>query len=200
MQSGSLSESVCPGPSADPGLREELAAVAKERGSARLHEELSKVDAEAAARIHPNDLKRLIRALEVYRKTGEPISRFQTQFDSPHRDVRTVWIERTREDLRARTAARTRRMFEEGFVEEVKSLMQRPWGKEGGSAVGYREVVEMVEGKRTREEAEAEINRRTGKFARRQHTWFRSFTEARPVPPDAERIFEEARLRTPSRR
>jgi tRNA dimethylallyltransferase len=179
------------GPPADPVIRAELVALAGERGSGVLHEELSRVDPEAAARIHPNDLKRLVRALEVYRKTGKPITSFQTQFSAPHREGTVVWIDRDREDVRARLKARTRKMFEKGLVEEVSGLLRGPWGKEGRNALGYREVVDMLKGRTTRQETEVLINRHTDRFVRRQRTWFRSFPEAKPLPVSAEEGAEE---------
>jgi len=179
------------GPNADPVLREELLALAKERGNTFLHQELSAVDPLAAQRIHENDLKRLIRALEVYRKTGKPITSFQTQFDSKPKEVISCWIDRSREDLRDRTAKRTRKMFEAGLPEEVKKLLRKPWGKEGLRAVGYRQIIEMLDGLRTVEDTEVEINRKTGRFIRRQITWFRSFSEAKSIPVAAQDSAEQ---------
>ncbi len=160
------------GPEADPALREELSAL----GAPRLHEELSKVDPAAAAKIHPNDLKRLIRAVEVYRKTGTPISARQTQFGTLSLEA-DVYVLR-REGLRDRIAARTRKMLEAGLVEEVKGLMERPWGKEGRLAVGYREVIGYLEGNWDLTETERLINRNTHNLARHQHMWFKRFPEA----------------------
>lgn len=163
------------GPEADPALRAELAAL----GAARLHEELRGVDPVSAARIHPNDLKRLVRAVEVYRKTGVPISARQTQFDRRTLDAEVFGIRR--EGLRARIEARTRRMLEEGLVEEVRRLLERPWGPEGRRAVGYRQVIGFLEGRYDRQEMERLINRDTFNLARHQMMWFRRFPEIRWV-------------------
>ncbi len=163
------------GPEADPALREELAAL----GAARLHEELSRVDPVAAGRIHPNDLKRLVRAVEVYRKTGVPISARQTQFGRRTLEADVFGIRR--EDIRERIAARTKRMLAAGLVEEVKRLLERPWGKEGRQAVGYREVIGFLEGRWDLEEAERLINRDTVNLARHQVMWFKRFPEIRWV-------------------
>ncbi len=160
------------GPPADPVLRDELIA----EGSTALHEELSRVDPLAAKRIHPNDLKRLVRAIEVYRKTGEPISGRQSQFDRPKGDAKVFILRRS--DLAARVERRTRRMIEAGLVDEVRSLLSRPWSKEGRAAVGYREIVDHLEGRCSMREAEHAIVRDTLRFTRRQATWFKTFAEA----------------------
>ena len=160
------------GPPADPVLRDELIA----EGPAALHAELSRVDPAAAKRIHPNDLKRLVRAVEVFRKTGERISARQSQFDRPKGEAK-VFILRSG-DLASRVERRVRRMIEAGLVHEVRKLLARPWSKEGRAAVGYREIVDHLEGRSTLEEAEREIVRDTMRFTRRQATWFKTFTDA----------------------
>ncbi|MBI4563139.1 MAG: tRNA (adenosine(37)-N6)-dimethylallyltransferase MiaA [Planctomycetes bacterium] len=178
------------GPMADAGLRRELLAA----GPPALHEELERVDPVAARRIHPNDLKRLVRAVEVYRKTGEPISRWQTQFQR-RRATGPLWCLR-RSDLRPRIQARVRRMFEKGLVDEVQRLRSRPWSREGRAAVGYREILDYLDGKIDLIEAEARIVRDTLRFVRRQETWLRSFPEAvfvdaREDPEETARLLEE---------
>ena len=160
------------GPPADPVLRDELIA----EGAVALHEELSRVDPAAAKRIHPNDLKRLVRAVEVYRKTGEPISARQYQFDRPKVEAK-VFILRSAA-LASRVERRVRRMIESGLVEEVRKLLAHPWSKEGRAAVGYREIVDHLEGRCSLGEAEKEIVRDTMRFTRRQATWFKTFTDA----------------------
>src|SRR5688572_10115758 len=119
------------GPPADPVLRDELIA----EGPAALHAELTRVDPAAAKRIHPNDLKRLVRAVEVFRKTGEPISARQSQFDRPKGEAKVFILKRA--DLAARVERRVARMFAEGLVDKVRRLLARPWSKEGRAAVGY---------------------------------------------------------------
>ncbi|HEY3225541.1 MAG TPA: tRNA (adenosine(37)-N6)-dimethylallyltransferase MiaA [Planctomycetota bacterium] len=160
------------GPPADPVLRDELIA----EGPAALHAELSRVDPAAAKRIHPNDLKRLVRAVEVFRKTGEPISARQSQFDRPKGEA-CVFILR-RADLALRVEARTGLMIKAGLVDEVRELLARPWSKEGRAAVGYREIVDHLEGRCSLEEARQAIVRDTLRFTRRQATWFKTFADA----------------------
>jgi tRNA dimethylallyltransferase len=160
------------GPEADPALREELVAI----GAPKLHAELQKVDPKAASKIHPNDLKRLVRAVEVYRKTGEPISARHTHFDAGRTLEADVFGFR-REDIKDRIAARTKKMLKAGLVDEVRSLLARPWGKEGRRAVGYREVIDHLEGKVDADEMERLINRNTNHLARHQIMWFKRFPE-----------------------
>jgi tRNA dimethylallyltransferase len=160
------------GPEADPALREELVAI----GAPKLHEELQRVDPKAASKIHPNDLKRLVRAVEVFRKTGEPISSKQTHFDAKPAIEADVFGFR-REDIKDRIAARTKRMLKEGLVDEVKRLMRQAWSKEGRRAVGYREVIQHLEGEVDAAEMERLINRNTNTLARHQIMWFKRFPE-----------------------
>jgi tRNA dimethylallyltransferase len=159
------------GPEADPALREELVAL----GAPALHDELRRVDPLAAGRIHPNDLKRLVRAVEVYRKTGEPISSKQTQFGTRTLEAEVFGFRR--DDLKDRIAARTKRMLAAGLVEEVKRLLARPWGKEGRLAVGYREVIGCLEGRHDAAEMERLINRNTNTLARHQGMWMKKLPE-----------------------
>jgi tRNA dimethylallyltransferase len=159
------------GPEADPALREELAAV----GAPALHAELSRVDPVAAGRIHPNDLKRLVRAVEVFRKTGEPISAKHTHFGT--RTLEGDVFAFKRDDLQDRIARRTKKMLEAGLVEEVRELLKRPWGKEGRRAVGYREVVDFLENRVDAAEMERLINRNTNRLARHQRMWLQRLPE-----------------------
>lgn len=180
------------GPSADEELRRELVAA----GPNRLHEELARVDPAAAARIHRNDLKRLVRAVEVFRKTGRPISERQTQFDRPKLEAAVLCIRMDRDELRRRIEGRARRMIAAGLVDEVRSLLARPWGKEGRQAVGYREIVAHLEGRWSLADAEREISRNTWTLARRQMQWFRSFREVRWIDgPDVDAMEEQCTSR-----
>jgi len=173
------------GPQADHKLREELSAM----GGGHLHEELSRVDPVAADRIHPNDMKRLVRAVEVYRKTGIPISEMQTQFDSPKIEATVLCIRWEREIIRKRIESRVDQMLRSGQVEEVKHLLTLPWGKEGRQAVGYREVVSHLQGEIDLQEARRQMIRNTAELARRQVQWFRSFSELSWVEgPDVDRM------------
>jgi tRNA dimethylallyltransferase len=160
------------GPEADPVLREELAAI----GAPKLHEELQRVDPKSALKIHPNDLKRLVRAIEVYRKTGEPISSKHTHFEgAPTLQAEVFGFRRA--DIKERIARRTKRMLADGLVDEVKELRKHPWSKEGRRAVGYREVLSFLEGEIDAAEMERLINRNTNTLARHQVMWLKRFPE-----------------------
>lgn len=160
------------GPEADPELRRELVGI----GAPKLHEELQRVDPRAASKIHPNDLKRLVRAVEVYRKTGEPISARHVHFDRARTLEADVFGFR-REDIKERIAARTKRMLAAGLVDEVRSLLARPWSPEGRRAVGYREVIGYLDGSYDAAEMERLINRNSHRLARHQVMWLNRFPE-----------------------
>ena len=172
------------GPPVDPEVRAALQARARAEGSPALHAELARIDPAAAARLHPNDEKRVLRGLEVWEQTGRPLSAWQAEWGWDGARVagrpRTiVGLTRRAEDLEDRIRRRTRRMLEEGWIDEVKRIRDGVgFGPTSIQALGYREVLALVDGEATREETEALIALRTRQFARRQRTWFRRFEEA----------------------
>ncbi len=181
------------GPPADPALRAQLLAEAEHamtRGDIDfLHRRLAESDPATAARLHPNDTKRLVRALEVFLLTGRPISAFQTQFSEPHEETATVWtLDWPREELHRRINARVDAMFAAGLVTEVETLTAK-YGTlsfTARQAVGYREVIAMLESRETDTpislaETVEEVKAHTRQLARRQCTWFRSLPECRSV-------------------
>jgi tRNA dimethylallyltransferase len=165
------------GPSRDEGLRARLSGLAERFGDARLHRVLRRVDPEAAARIHATDRLRIVRALEVFRATGRPLSAQHREGAEPLRGYHTlvVGLSPPREELRRRITARTRQMFERGLIEEVRGLMGRGYGPDLRplQAIGYRQVVAVLEGRITVSAAEASIVTETMQYAKRQRTWFR---------------------------
>jgi tRNA dimethylallyltransferase len=173
------------GPPADWALRARLAEKAERHGSDYLHRRLSEVDPVAAERLHPNDTRRLIRALEVHEKTGRPISQWQTQFETGRSadTCRVFVLDWPREQLHARIDRRVEQMFADGLVDEVRSLTARtlPLSKTARQAVGYREVIEHLEGKRDLAQTVQLVKTRTRQLAKRQGTWFRSLSECRFV-------------------
>lgn len=178
-----------PGPPADWEFRRQIEEELKAVDLAALHERLSLVDPLAAARLHPHDKRRIIRALEVYHLTGHPLSHQQTQFDEVRRDRGCrVWVLHwPREQLQQRIDERVERMFRGGLVEEVRGLLATHGrlGRTASQAVGYREVLEHLQGVRGLEATIERVKRRTRQFARRQGTWFRSLRECRPWPQSA---------------
>ena len=178
------------GPAADWAFRDALAAEATAHGESWLHERLTAVDPLAASRLHPQDAKRLIRALEVYEKTGQPISALQQQFDQalPREQARVFVLDWPREELYRRINARVDRMFADGLVDEVQGLLASgiEFSHTAAQALGYREVLAYLAGECTLEFAQERVQARTRAFARRQLTWFRSLSECRFVPVSEE--------------
>jgi tRNA dimethylallyltransferase len=174
------------GPPADEALRQRWAAWALAAGPGALHARLADVDPAAAARLHPQDTRRLIRALEVFDRTGVPISRWQQQFDraGPGRVFVLAW---PRALLSARINDRVVQMFAVGLVDEVRRLTAggAALGRTAGAALSYREVAEHLAGLRTEDETLHLIQTRTRQLAKRQLTWFRSLAECQEVPCQA---------------
>ena len=171
-----ITEGLFSGPPADWQLRRKLHDEAELHGAAPLHERLRKIDPAYADRIHPNDLRRIVRALEVFEKTGRPISQQHTQFGKPHDryDSRVVCIRRERAEICRRIDKRVGRMFERGLVEETRKLLALGMSREARQALGYRQVIEHIEGRISLEEAIELTRRKTRAFAKSQMTWFRS--------------------------
>ncbi len=172
------------GPGADLSLRAELEAEADRNGELALHERLAALDLVTATRLHPNDRRRVIRALEVVISTGRPLSGLQKEHDRPAVGARVVALVRERSDLIDRIDRRVDRMFGEGLEAEVEGLQAglRPIHYVPAQAVGYREVMESLTGRMTRDEAIERTKIRTRQFARRQATWFRGLEEVRVWP------------------
>jgi tRNA dimethylallyltransferase len=171
------------GPDADGELRRRLEEEARRLGPAALHRRLAEVDPEAAGRLHPNDMRRLVRAIEVFEKTGQPISRWQRQFKigRPAEQCRVFVLDWTRAELAGRIDRRVEAMFSAGLVAEVRGLLAapRPLSKTARQAVGYREVIEHLDGERDLPETIALVKLHTRQLAKRQGTWFRSLSECR---------------------
>ena len=176
-----LSEGLFEGPSADPQIRDRLSRRADTEGVAALHEELRGVDPEAAGRIHPNDLRRIVRALEVHQITGTPISELQTQWDRQRtkHPCSLIGLRREREDQNRQTNARIKRMIDGGLVEEVRSLLSlpQPLSTAARQALGYAEIIEHLCGQVSLAEAVEMIKINTRRFAKAQRTWFKRFRE-----------------------
>jgi tRNA dimethylallyltransferase len=173
------------GPAADFSLRQHLENEAEQRGNHALHERLRALDPATAARLHVNDRRRIIRALEVIELTGQPLSRMQAEHDRPApRETMVIALERPRAELYERIDRRVTAMFEAGLVEEVRALMAapRPLSAVAAQAVGYREVIELLDGKSILAETIQRVQTRSRQFAKRQTTWFRGLAEVRPWP------------------
>jgi tRNA dimethylallyltransferase len=180
-----LVSGVFEGPPADPEFRKAVRERAASEGTAVIHAELAAVDPQAAARIHPNDLRRIERALEVYHKLGTPISELQSQWEASHSayDCRLVALRRPREEANKRINARVQRMVEAGLVEEVRTLLAEPGGigDQAAQAVGYAEIIAHLRGELSLEQAVEQIKINSRHLAKHQRTWMRHFTGIRFV-------------------
>ena len=169
------------GPGADTDIRKRLKAEIDSQGPADLHRRLADVDPEAARRIHPNDARRIVRALEIFELTSKPISSFQTQFDTRQmlNDWKIIGLRREKSLESGRINARVKRMIDDGLVDEVKSLLARdkPLSKQARCAIGYAEIIDYLDGKITLEEAIEKIKINTRRLAKAQRTWFKTFKE-----------------------
>jgi tRNA dimethylallyltransferase len=178
------------GPPADWAFRKQLQQQARQYGPPWLHERLTAVDPVAAARLHSNDQRRLIRALEVFEKTGRPISELQKQFDQgrPPQQCHVFVLDWPRPQLHARIERRVDAMFAAGLVDEVRKLRAslRPLSQTARQAVGYAEVIAHVKGQCPLDETIELVKRHTRQLAKRQGTWFRSLSECRFVPISGE--------------
>ncbi len=170
-----------PGPPADWQFRQAVESDVRQHGVEALRQRLQQVDPLAAHRIGPNDVRRMIRALEVARHTGVPLSHRQTQFDH-HRDAGSCHVYSLawpRDQLHERINRRVHKMFADGLTQEVQSLLDRfgQLSRTAVQAVGYREVVEWIRDGGDLEETIEAVAAHTRQLARRQETWFRSFAE-----------------------
>ncbi len=186
------------GPGADRQIRAELRAQAKAEGLEKLYRQLVKTDPTAAERIHPNDSKRIIRALEVYKITGKPISHLQQQFKAEKtlHNWTVIGLRRQKTDTNSRINRRAKNMIEAGFVDEVKSLLaeEKPLSQQARCAIGYAEMIGYLGRKTTMEEATELIKKNTRRLAKNQRTWFKTFRNVNwlDIEPEeqAEKIFE----------
>jgi len=161
----------------DPELRARLEETAEIQGNKALHAQLAEVDPETAQRLHPNDRRRIIRALEVFYSTGQPLSyhlKMQGERGPRHRSVKFGLI-RSRARLYERINARVDLMMQAGLLDEVKALVQQGLSDDATAmqALGYKELVGYLRGEYDLEEAVRLLKRDTRRYAKRQLTWFR---------------------------
>lgn len=161
----------------DPEIRGELNRLAEERGAEYLLGILSEFDPESAERLHPNNTRRIIRAIEFYRTTGKTISEHQreTRLTDSRYDPLMVMLDFERAVLYERINIRVDKMLAEGLTEEVKRLLEMGCTPDSQSmqGIGYKETVEYISGKISLEECAELIKMNTRRYAKRQLTWFR---------------------------
>jgi len=175
------------GPAADQNIRKKLKNRAKSEGLDILYNELKAVDPQAAENINPNDEKRIIRALEVYQITKKPISTLQQQWNNEKQNGGTakypakfwtiIGLRREKSEENKRINARVKKMFDTGFVDEVKDLLaeEKPLSRQAASAIGYAEIIEHLKGNLSLDDAIELIKKNTRRLAKSQRTWFKSF-------------------------
>lgn len=181
-------DGLCPAPEADPAYRETLEHEAALIGAAALHARLQHADPDAAAKIHPHNTRRVIRALEVYYVSGKPLSVWQRQTAGVAETwaVRQIGLLPPREALDARIDARVRAMVAAGLVPEARALHRQGVSRTAGQALGYKELFAAFEGRWTETEAITRIQRSTRRYARRQLTWFRRDARITWMTPPAD--------------
>ncbi len=189
------------GAGTDEDVRDELRKRAQTEGLAELHRELTKIDPIAAERINPNDAKRIVRALEVYRITGKPISSFQKQWEQPamEHEWTILGLRREKADASSRMNKRVKMMIAAGLVDEVKSLLdeEKPLSQQARCAIGYAEIIEHLNGQTNLEDATELIKVHTRRLAKGQRTWFKTFRDVNWLDIEAdepdEKILDRAK-------
>lgn len=160
----------------DDSFRKQLQSVAQKYGNDYLYKKLEKLDPKAAKKIHPNNLRRVIRALEVYEKTGKPFSYYEakTKKQQSQYDLLIYGLTMPREELYRRIDERVLSMINNGLVAEVQKLLKMGYKKGLNSmqGLGYRQIIDYLDGKITLDEAIYLIARDTRHYAKRQYTWF----------------------------
>ena len=180
----------------DPELREELQQEAEEQGAQALYERLRQIDPEYAAKVHPNNLPRVIRALEVFRLTGRKMSEEQRQSrpeTPPYRSLCLCLTYRDRAELYRRIDLRVDKMLEQGILGEAETVwLHKAEYRTAAQAIGYKEFFPYFEGTRSLAACTAALKQATRRYAKRQLTWFRHQNDARWLYVDEEDAFGRA--------
>ena len=184
-----LTRGLFPGPGADPGLREQYRAKVERFGLDVLYRELQEKDVEAARRIHPHDIVRIIRALEILELSGESITKKQGEHgfrEEPYATLK-IGLDIDRQALYERINARCAEMVSGGLVEEVKNLLAMGYNEnlKPMQSLGYKQAVEYIQGTCDLETALDEMRQQTRHYAKRQMTWFRADKEIAWHRPDS---------------
>ena len=194
-----LTQGLFAGPGQDRELRRSLEEEIKDKGLPVLYAQLVAIDQSVTVTIHPNDRQRIIRALEVYRITGKPLSAWQKEhaFQEEPYEVLKIGLLRERADLYDQINRRSERMIEDGLLEEVRGLLTRGFGLDLKPlrSVGYRQMGAVIRGELDLSEAAVEMKQETRHLAKRQLTWFRRDTEIRWYHPEKQKdeIFQAAK-------
>lgn len=182
----SLLRGVFEGPAANEDVRQRLEFEAACDGTDALYRRLQDRDPQTAARLHPNDLRRVVRALEVLELTGKSLSAQHREGPLPpeHRPTIVYWLSPPRDWLYRRINDRVESMLNSGWLDEVRDLLaeDEPLSHTASQALGYKELIEHLRGERSFAETVERIQTRTRQFAKRQHTWFRNLEECQSLP------------------
>lgn len=163
-------------PGAQRKIRQQLETQVRHNGLANLYSRLREIDPKRARAVHPSDKRRIIRAFEILESSHRSQADWERETTGLNRhEIHPVMFGLTREraELYERIERRVNQMFREGWLEEVKRLRRRGLSKTARAAIGYREILEYLQGKRTQPDMEAEIKKRTRHLAKKQMTWFR---------------------------
>jgi tRNA dimethylallyltransferase len=194
-----LTQGLFSSPKIDPHLRESLKQEAGEKGTSALYERLRRVDPKTAFHLHPHDLFRIIRALEVFDSTGVPISFYREQhgFGEAAYVTFKIGLETGRDRLYHRIGQRVDQMLEKGLLREVEGLIAMGYGPElkPMQGLGYKQMVQFLSKEIEWDEAVRQIKRDTRHYAKRQLTWFKADPEVqwRDESTDRQKMFLEAK-------
>jgi len=160
-------------------LRDQLVAFATSKGKEALHKRLAEIDPVTASRLHPNDVKRVVRAIEIYQQTGTTMAEYQQRASVSPYQLCFLGLTMERSKLYERINHRVDLMVEQGLFEEVQSLLGRGYDLSFSSmqAIGYKEIIAYLEGNISKEESIELLKKNSRHFAKRQLTWFRSMKE-----------------------
>lgn len=175
LYTAALIDGIFKAKSEDKKARDRLYQLAESRGSDYLYRQLSKVDPYAALKIHPHDTKRIVRALEVFKTTGKPISQLQKERKalSADYDLAIFGLDMDRQELYRRIDQRVEKMFKNGLIAQVRMLLKRKLSRTASYAIGIRELKGYFDGLYDLEEAKRLMQRNSRNYAKRQLTWFR---------------------------
>ncbi len=180
---------------ADWGLRMELENIAKAKGNEYLHKELEKIDPIAAEKIHFNNRKRVIRAIEVFKLTGKPITYHEmvSRSEMPEHDFILFGLKTDRKKLYERIDKRVDLMLEKGLIEEVRTLLKSKYdiGKTSLQGLGYKEILYYLRGLSSLDDSIKLLKRNTRRYAKRQLTWFNAMKEIKWINVDYNKSLEE---------
>ena len=170
-----LTEGIFEGPSADWKFRAKLNEQEKVYGTGHLYSLLTRIDPKSAARIKPNDMRRIIRAIEVHHLTGRPISELQKEWEMSRPYITIIGLDMERAMLNERINKRVEEMFSKGIIDETRHLIKLGIEKNRTAmqAIGYKEIIGYLNGQYNLERAQELLKRNSRRYAKRQLTWFR---------------------------